>query len=79
MESRVFAVEADWHDIPSIRGLIKHDVKIVHQKIKSSVQDLERGTYFGVKDAFKKILPHEYQALKELKDIIFDRNLVQNI
>ncbi len=69
------AIEADWHDLPSIRGLIKHDLKVVEEKI----QELEQGTYVAAKEAFKKVLPHEYAVLKELKDILFDRNLTQNI
>lgn len=73
------ALEGDWHDIPSIRGLIKHDVKLVKNKIKSLVPALENATYFTIKDAFKKVMPNEYEALKELKDIILDRNLSTNI
>ncbi|MBT8231091.1 MAG: hypothetical protein HKO66_12815 [Saprospiraceae bacterium] len=73
------AIEADWHDIPSIRGIIKHDVKLVKSKIKSIVPGIEKGTYFTIKDAFKKVLPREYQALKELKDIILDRNQILNV
>ena len=69
------AIEGDYHDIPSIRGIIKHDVKLVKSKIKSLVPNLEHGTYFTIKEAFKKVLPNEYQALKELKDIILDKNL----
>jgi hypothetical protein len=69
------AIEADWHDMPSIRGLIKHDLK----KVEEIVYDLEQGTYIAAKEAFKKVLPHEYAMLKELKDILFDRNLTQNI
>ncbi len=76
---KAFAIEADWHDIPSVRGMIKHDVKLVKSKIKSSVIEIEKAAYFGIKDAFKKVLPNEYQALKELKDIIVDRNLLKNI
>ena len=76
---KAFAIEADWHDIPSIRGMIRHDVKIVKSKLKESIVELEKGTYFGVKEAFKRVLPNEYQALKELKDIILDRNIVTNI
>ena len=69
------AIEADWHDMPSIRGLIKHDLKMVEGKL----QELEHGTYVAAKEAFKKVLPHEYAVLKELKDILFDRNLIKNI
>ena len=78
---RTIAVEADWHDIPSVRGLIKHDVKFVKTKIKEAIPSLEKGkgTYFCVKEAFKKVMPNEYKALKELKDILLDRNSVLNI
>jgi len=61
--------------MPSIRGLIKHDLKMVEGKI----QELEHGTYVAAKEAFKKVLPHEYAVIKELKDILFDRNLIKNI
>lgn len=69
------AIEADWHDMPSIRGLIKHDLKMVEEKFIG----LEEGSYLAAKEAFKKVLPQEYDLLKELKDILFDRNLTQNI
>lgn len=76
---KTLAIEADWHEIPSIRGMIKHDVKLVGSKLLSSLEDFEKGCYFQIKDAFKKVLPNEYQALKEIKDIILDRNLIRNI
>jgi predicted NUDIX family NTP pyrophosphohydrolase len=76
---KAMAIEADWHDIPSIRGMIKYDVKLVKDKIKTVIPDLEKSTYFTVKEAFKKVLPQEYAALKELKDIILDRNICTNI
>lgn len=72
---RTFAIEADWHEIPSIRGMIKHDIKLV----KSTIKEAEKGTYLTVKEAFKKVLPNEYRALKELKDIILDKNLLKVI
>lgn len=76
---RILAVEGDWHDIPSIRKLIQSDVDLVKDKLKEIVPEVEEGVYVAVKEAFKKTLPHEYKALKELKEIIMDRNLVQNI
>lgn len=77
--TRAYAIEGDWHDIPSIRGMIKHDIKLVKSKVKEVLPDIEKGTYFALKEAFKKVLPHEYAALKELKDIIVDRNLIRHI
>ncbi len=73
------AIEADWHDIPSIRGLIKHDMKRVKNKIKKTVPQVEEGTYVAMKDAFKKVMPQEYAALKELKDILVDKATASNI
>ena len=62
------AIEGDYHDINLVKG-----------KIKDLLPDLSSGVYMASKEAFKKVLPHEYSALKELKDIILDRNLVKNI
>lgn len=73
------AIEGDWHDIPSIRGIIKHDVKRVKNKIKEVVPGIEKGSFVAVKEAFKKVMPDEYNALKELKDILVDRNTITNI
>lgn len=73
---RTFAVEADWHEIPSVRGILKSDVKRIRNKINKVS---EKGTYVTVKEALKKVLPHEYAALKELKDILKERNLTTNI
>lgn len=72
------AIEADWHEIPSIRGIIKHDVKRLKNKVKQVLPCLEQGSYVAVKDAIKKTMPQEYAALKELKDILTDRNTVTN-
>lgn len=76
---KTLAIEGDWHDIPSIRGMLKHDVKIVRTIVKENLPGIEKGGFFAIKEAFKKVLPQEYKALKELKDILFDRNSVTNI
>ncbi|MFZ1749472.1 MAG: hypothetical protein WAU01_04750 [Saprospiraceae bacterium] len=76
---KTLAIEGDWHDIPSIRGMLKHDVKLVKSIVKENLPGSEKGAYFAVKEAFKKVMPQEYSALKELKDILFDRNSVTNI
>lgn len=76
---KTFAIEGDWHDIPSIRGMLKHDIKLVKSIVKEKLPESEKGAYFAIKEAFKKVMPQEYKALKELKDILFDRNTVTNI
>jgi len=76
---RTYAVEADWHEIPSVRGIIKHDVRRVKSKIKRVLPKLESTAYYHVKEAFKKVLPNEYAILKELKDVIRDKNSITYI
>ena len=71
---QTYAIEGDWHEIPSIRKVIKDDVRIVKTRIKQKFPELEQGTYFAVKEAIKKVMPEEYACLKELKDILIDRN-----
>jgi|SRR5687768_4198598 len=74
------AIEGDWHDIPSIRKLIKEDIKLVSSKLVMMDKiALEKGTFFAIKEAFKKVLPNEYKVLQELKDILLHRNMVKNI
>lgn len=69
------AVEGDWHDIPSLKGLIKSDALFVKDTIEQMIPDMQQqGTYFAIKEAFKKVLPSQYDFLKELKDIIKERN-----
>ena len=76
---KTFAIEGDWHDIPSIRGMLKHDVKLVKSIVKENLPGSEKGAYFAIKEAVRKVMPQEYKAIKELKEILFDRNSVTNI
>jgi hypothetical protein len=74
--SNVLAVEGEWHDIPSLRKLIKGDMKIVASKIKFIA---DHGAFFAMKEALKKVLPNEYEVLHELKEILTARNQLKNI
>lgn len=69
---QALAIEGDWHDIPSLKGILLEDVNRIKEK-------MERGTFFAVKEAVKKVMPHQYAFLKELKDIITDRNSVKHL
>ncbi len=78
-ESRnAIAIEADWHEIPSLRALMYEDYRVAKEKaklhLKSLLPDFEKGTYVAVKVAFKRVLPEQYAFLKELKDIISEKN-----
>lgn len=77
---RAYAVEADWHEIPSLKSLIKKDLQSTAEKIIEYIPSDDRlGSFVTVKDAFKKVLPSQYAYLKELKDIIKERNSIRDI
>jgi len=76
---RTYAIEGDWHDIPSIKGLLKYDIKLAKDTIKEMVPGIEKGAYVAMKEVTKKVMPREYECLKELKEIITDRNLLKYI
>ncbi|HKK88531.1 MAG TPA: hypothetical protein VJ917_06750 [Saprospiraceae bacterium] len=76
---RAKAIEADYHDIPSLRALIREDVIEMKEKVEEFIPDLEKGAFFAVKEALKKVMPNEYAYLKELKDIVVDRNQIMNL
>jgi len=76
---KTYAIEGEWHDIPSIKGMIRHDINRLKTKIKEVAPETEKGGFFVVKEAFKKLLPEEYEAVKELKSILRDRNLTKYI
>lgn len=80
---KAIAIEADWHEIPSLRALVYEDYRVVKEKarqhLKEFADDFEKGTYVAVKEAFKRVLPEQYAFLKELKDIIADKNQANSI
>lgn len=73
------AIEADWHDLPRVRNLLKSDINYMTEAITSKLPEFENGAYVAIKEAIKKIMPQEYEVLKELKEILLDRNSVKNI
>ncbi len=74
-EEKSIAVESDYHEIPSLKALLKEDVLLVKDQIEKVLPEvLESGAFFGLKEAFKRVLPHQYKQLKELKEILTDRN-----
>ncbi len=78
-EEKAFAVEADWHELPSLKKLLKEDLKNVAGKIINLVPDDQDGSFVAIKEAFRKVMPNQYAFLKELKDIIKERNSIRNI
>lgn len=74
-QHEAWAVEGDWHDIPSLKTMIYEDAKF----LKDKMAEMEKGSFVKFKEAIKKVLPHQYKFLKELKDILTDRNSVKDI
>ncbi len=70
-----WAVEGDWHDIPSLKTMLYEDAVFLKDKLK----EMNGGMYFAVVEAVKKVMPHQYKFLKELKDILVDRNSVKDL
>ncbi|NNF32778.1 MAG: hypothetical protein HKN68_01630 [Saprospiraceae bacterium] len=77
--SHVIAIEGDWHDIPSIRGIIKHDLKRAKRKIKEFLPDLDKGTFVNINEMVDKVYPHEHSAVVELQEIISHRNMLRDL
>ena len=69
------AVEGDWHDIPSLKSMLYEDALFLKDKAKA----IESGTYVKIKEALKNVLPHQYKFLKELKEILTDRNSIKDL
>lgn len=78
VERKAIAIEADWHEIPSLRALMYEDYRVAKEKAKQHLRNLmpdpEKGAYVAVKDAVKRVMPAQYAFLKELKDIIVEKN-----
>jgi hypothetical protein len=77
--TKAWAVEGDWHDIPTFVEMMKSDVKQVGEKLKGNLPEGRQGYFFEIKDVIRKVLPHQYEMIKELKDILSDKNSVENI
>ena len=66
---RGIAIEADYHDIPSLKGLLLEDARALKRRLSE-----EEGTFVAVKEVAKRLLPGQYKLLSELRDILVDRN-----
>lgn len=74
-EQEAVAFESDWHDIPSLKAMLFEDAVQIKEKLK----EVEQGAFVSIKDALRNALPHQYAFLKELKDILRDRNSLRDL
>ncbi|THH41615.1 hypothetical protein [Neolewinella litorea] len=70
------AVEGDWHEIPSLKQMLYEDAG----ELKDRLMEIESGTFLTVKEALKSHLsPGQVQFLRELLEVVTDRNSVRDI
>lgn len=63
-EFLAYALETDWEKLPATSKRYKF------------VQ-VNKGAYYAVKDAFKRVMPAQYAMLKELVEIVSSRNIMR--
>lgn len=75
-KEEAYAVEGEWHDIPSLKSMLYEDAVQLKDKLTT---EMNQGAFVAFKEAFKKVMPHQYAFLKELKDILTDRNSIKDL
>lgn len=75
-DNEAVAMEGDWHEIPSLKAMLFEDA----QELKDKLSSMETGTYVTIREALKQNLSSgQFQFLKELKDVLVDRNSVRDM
>ncbi|MGB1216386.1 MAG: hypothetical protein ACPG5P_00835 [Saprospiraceae bacterium] len=76
-------IELDESEVPSPQGIVNKAIAL-EGKMENKMRKFmkirkEEGNYLAFKEATKKIMPHQYAILKELKDVLMERNLTKYI
>jgi len=75
-KEEAFAVEGDWHEIPSLKQMLFEESAELAERLK----DIEQGSFMTIKEALKSHLsPGQVEFLRELRDVITDRNSVRDL
>jgi len=75
-QEEAFAVEGDWHEIPSLKQMLYEE----SGELKDRLKEIEQGAFVSIKDALKERLSAgQVEFLRELRDVIADRNSVRDI
>jgi len=75
-QEEAVAVEGDWHEIPSLKQMLYEE----SGELKDRLKEIEQGAFVTIKDALKNNLSEEKVAfLRELKEVITDRNSVRDL
>jgi predicted NUDIX family NTP pyrophosphohydrolase len=63
-EFLAYALETDWEKLP--------DTSKRYRFVQAN-----KGAYYAIKDAFKRVMPAQYAMLKELVEIVSSRNIMR--
>ena len=75
-QEEAVAVEGDWHEIPSLKQMLYEE----SGELKDRLKEIEQGAFVTIKEALKNNLSEEKVAfLRELKEVITDRNSVRDL
>lgn len=70
------AIEGDWHEIPSLKEMLYEE----SGELKERLKEIEQGAFVSIKDALKERLSAgQVEFLRELRDVIADRNSVRDL
>ena len=70
------AIEGDWHEIPSLKEMLLEEGSDIADRLRI----IEKGTYVSIKEALKsRLRPAQVEFLRELRDVVTDRNSVRDI
>ncbi len=70
------AVEGDWHEIPSLKQMLFEE----SGELAERLMDMEQGAFVTIKDALKhRLSAGQVEFLRELRDVITDRNSVRDM
>ncbi len=74
-------IELDGEEF-SPKGGLRHTAIALEAKMEEKIQKFlhikkEEGNYIAMKEAVRKVIPHQYAILKELKDILMQRNITK--
>ena len=70
------AIEGDWHEIPSLKQMLYEE----SGELKERLKEIEQGAFVSIKYALKQRLSAgQVEFLRELRDVVADRNSVRDI
>jgi len=76
---RAIAIEGYWYETPSLRANLKDDYIFLKKRLSQTIPDFDSGVFVSMRDLVGKAMKSELKLLRELKEVISDRNSVRDI